>query len=311
MLDFDEAGALLTIFADALNDLESVRIATANRLNALTADPPWGKGLAGTPEAERMAGMVEALAQLEHQAELELRRTVRKHPLGPWIKRTIGVGEKQGARLLAAIGDPTWNAAADRPRRGPAELWAYCGLHVLHPDQNGSDPQACPVGVQSLSDPGQRISGDQLAPAGVGPSSPVDQRFHDTRKEGVGGGPSDAADQSLRDTHIIPVGGVAPKRRRGQRSNWNAEARMRVWLVAQSCIKNTNSPYRSVYDARRERTAETHPEWTPGHSHNDALRIVAKAIVKDLWREARSLRASLRATPEVPSPAAPPAENVA
>jgi hypothetical protein len=31
---------------------------------------------------------------------------MRAHPLGPWVKRTTGVGEKTGARLLAAIGDP-------------------------------------------------------------------------------------------------------------------------------------------------------------------------------------------------------------
>jgi hypothetical protein len=54
----------------------------------------------------------------------------------------------------------------------------------------------------------------------------------------------------------------------------------------------TCSKYRLVYDQRRTHTAITHgPDteipWTKGHSQNDALRIVSKAILKDLWRAAR------------------------
>jgi hypothetical protein len=47
------------------------------------------------------------------------------------------------------------------------------------------------------------------------------------------------------------------------------------------------SPYRIIYDKRRDHTEVTHPEWTLGHSHNDALRVVGKEILKDLWVEAK------------------------
>lgn len=30
------------------------------------------------------------------------------------------------------------------------------------------------------------------------------------------------------------------------------------------------------------------PDWSDGHSHNDALRIASKAILRDLWRAARA-----------------------
>lgn len=84
--------------------------------------------------------------------------------------------------------------------------------------------------------------------------------------------------------------GVAPKRRKGQRANWSTDAGMRAHLIAESCIKQMDrSPYRATYDARRARTDETHPEWTAGHSHNDALRVTAKAILRDLWREAKRI----------------------
>jgi hypothetical protein len=45
---------------------------------------------------------------------------------------------------------------------------------------------------------------------------------------------------------------------------------------------------RAILD-RREHTATTHPEWTKGHSHNDAMRVASKAILRDLWREAKRI----------------------
>ena len=42
--------------------------------------------------------------------------------------------------------------------------------------------------------------------------------------------------------------------------------------------------YGAVYTKRRERTALTHPDWTPAHSDADARRIMLKALVEDLWR---------------------------
>lgn len=83
--------------------------------------------------------------------------------------------------------------------------------------------------------------------------------------------------------------GVAARRRRGERANWSSPAKTRAYLIATSCIRHASSPYRDVYDQRRNHTATTHPDWTPGHSHNDALRITSKAILRDLWREARRL----------------------
>jgi len=228
---------MLYLAAVTVDDLERVRIATQNRLRQLTrtgedADgAERGFGLTEDhPDVARMAAMAETLGDLEHEGVLALRRQVRRHPLGPWVKGTVGVGEKQAARLLAAIGDPYWNTLHDRPRT-VSELWAYCGLHTM-----------------DSGDPGQR---------------------------GV-------------DTHSGNAR-VAAKRRKGERMNWSPEARMRVHLIAESCIKKAHSPYRPVYDTRRARTALTHPEWTPGHSHIDALRIVAKAVLKDMWRQARAV----------------------
>lgn len=114
-----ELDALLYIAAQALSDIEALRIATASRraefARAGIRIPTWQDAMLG------------ALQAAEHSAMLDLQRIMRRHPLGPWVKSAVGVGEKQAARLLAAIGDPAWNALHGRPRRGAAELWAFCG----------------------------------------------------------------------------------------------------------------------------------------------------------------------------------------
>jgi hypothetical protein len=46
-----------------------------------------------------------------------------------------------------------------------------------------------------------------------------------------------------------------------------------------------NGRYGEVYAARRQRTIETHPDWTDGHRRKDALRIAMKAFLADLWSE--------------------------
>jgi transposase len=108
--------AHLLIFAEALDDIERLRIATDNRIRAMVDV----HGLEGTPEHKQLVALSEVLHAQEHGIILTLRRAMRAHPLGLWVRETVGVGEKQAARLLAAIGDP-----AERPN--VAKLWQYCG----------------------------------------------------------------------------------------------------------------------------------------------------------------------------------------
>jgi hypothetical protein len=255
---------LLLLAADVLDDLERARIANENRLRSLTRPTSaYGKGASAMlPEVQSLTQIVETLRAAEHQAELQLRRLLRETPLADWQRRTVGIGERQLARLLALIGDP-----ADRPN--PAKLIAYCALHVID--------------------------------------------------------------------------GAAPRRKDGVKANWRAKTR--ALLLAESCIKHPNSPYRPVYDRGREacegrvherRCQNTkylapsarssgrsstngcgtreHPEWgeigspwRPGHQHRHALRLVAKAILRDMWAEARRARADEVAEPTAP-PLAPHAE---
>lgn len=139
--------ALILFYADLLEDYERLRIATTNRLHALTSDE-WGKGVSRSiPEVAFLEHHLEQIAALEHGTDLALRRAMRAHPLGDWVRRTVGVGEKQAARLLAAIGDPG-------ARANPSKLWAYCGLHVIAAPGSTKDPKS----------PNDAASGSGVAP---------------------------------------------------------------------------------------------------------------------------------------------------
>lgn len=267
--------AHLNLAAEAVDDIERTRIANVNRLRqALRGGPDYrtvfpnakddgkadkdgerrGFGLPiDHPDVAALLGVCEALGGpkldgsggLEHNVVLGLERNVRKHPLYPWAKAHKGIGPKQFARLLAAIGDPYYNTLHDRPRK-VSELIAYCGY----------DPR--PVGQ-------------------------------------------------------VPGARAAVHRRKGQQVNWNTAARMRTYVIAESCIKQTargGRPagyYRTVYDAGRAKYADAvhasecvrcGPKGKPapvgsplsdGHKHMRAMRLVSKEILKDLWRESKRL----------------------
>ena len=287
---------LLALAADVLDDLESVRVANENRLRQLTrtetdADgQDRGFGLDEShPDVARLAALVAMLAAAEHQAELTLARQMRRHPLGPWVAAQKGIGAKQGARLLAAIGDPWWNDLHGRPRT-VSELWAFCGYHVIRTPVSGqhtSGTQDGPAADGTGGHPGHGEGGIQVMLAGA-------ERGHPGQT-----GPG-----------IQTYGaGVAPRRQRGHQSNWSETARKRAWLIAVSCMK-AGGPYRAVYDATRAKYAEAvhaapcprcgpagkpAPEGSAlsdGHKHARALRAVAKTILRDLWREAAAIHAA-------------------
>jgi hypothetical protein len=286
----------LSLAADFLDDVERVKLANENRLRALTRVGADADGVdryvglaADHPVVAQLAKMVESISVVEHDAVLNLQRVVRKHPLGAWIKAQRGIGEKQGARLLASIGDPYWrselvredgSAIPEGPRTVSA-LWAYCGLHVLPAISHFADDNHDPT-------------------AGGGDTSPGGNSSH------------------FRFDTQSPNAGVAARRRRGQQSNWSTKAKTRAYLIAESCLKQlvkpchaadfegrwlavhydecTCSPYRLEYDRRKAHTSTSRPEWTDGHRHADALRVASKAILRDLWRAGRDWHLAQRSS---------------
>ncbi|HOW94831.1 MAG TPA: hypothetical protein PLF91_10110 [Mycolicibacterium fallax] len=239
----------LALAADVVDDLERVKIANQNRLRTLTAQDEYGHGMSvDHPDVKRLAALVKALEDAEHQATLNLARVMRHHPLGGWVKASKGVGEKQAARLLASIGDPYWNDLHSRPRR-LRELYAFCGMSVVGTGTNRSCDSQTPCGA-----------------------------------------------------------GSAPTKVRGERVTWNPDARMRLWLIASKTVMvGHGGPYRQVYDEGRLKYADAihaeeckrcGPKGKPAqpdsplsaaHQHARAIRLIAKAILRDLWTAAKNI----------------------
>jgi len=125
---------VLRVLAATLDDLEQMRIMTANRVSA--AERRYGDALPHLHEA------LEPLRDAEQRAERMLRQVWRRHPLAPWAREIPGCGEKLIARLIALTGEPSLRAVghwartdADRrvwvvdgyEERTAAQLLAYCG----------------------------------------------------------------------------------------------------------------------------------------------------------------------------------------
>lgn len=286
---------LLKILATQVDDLENVRIANANRLRQLTSSDVDSDGIRrglGLPEdhrdVRRIAQTVEALAAIEKQTISQLQSHMRRSAWGPWLKSATGVGEKQLARLLGEIGDPYWNTLHQRPRT-VSELWAYCGYHTL------------PAGQFWRASHDAHASGTQLPP---------DHAVPGTQPPSSGGAQLPGGQEGIATQSRSAAGAprTAPKRTRGQKSNWSEEARKRAWLIATSCVKSAKGTrYRDVYDMTRAKYAEAvhsmpcvrcGPAGKPalvgsplsdGHKHARALRAISKEVLRDLWIEARRL----------------------
>jgi hypothetical protein len=267
----------LALAADILDDTEKVWVANVNRLRILTtphdqadADGEYrGFGLDDNhPGVARLADMVATLETLTKDATKHLEKVMRRHPLGPWQRDPArkGVGEKQLARLLAAIGDPYWNTLHNRPRT-VSELHAYCGYHVLPASHCYIDAHMAHAGRGS---------------AGGG----------DTSQEG--------------DETQPEVAGVAPRRQRGHKSNWSETARKRAWLIAESIVKaggpyrdiydTTKGKYAAavhvvscVRCGPASKPAPVDSPLSKAHIHARGLRAIAKTVLRDLWIEAQRL----------------------
>lgn len=208
-------GAIVTLAADLLDDIERARICAENQLRAAVET----KGLDPVLNAQHLAPIHETIAgllEVEGQAIRRLQAAMKRHPLGAFVQETPGLGAKTVGRFLGAVGPL-------EARTTPAQLWAYCGLHV--------------------------------------------------------------------------VDGAAPRRRRGEVSNWSTRAKTRAYLMAEACVKQVGgearrrSPYRDTYEHARAHDAELQAgrpvPLTDGHMHARAMRKVSKMILRDLWAEAR------------------------
>lgn len=112
------------------------------------------------------------------------------------------------------------------------------------------------------------------------------------------------------------VNGESPRRKKGQKSNWNTDGRTRAYLIAEAIVKvGGGGKYRAAYDRKkgkyltRERFGESgcpmgqvhrnkaggvlqcvkqgEAGETSAHLHAAAMRYAVKELLKDMWVEWR------------------------
>lgn len=253
MIHGTPANDALRILADSLDDLERFRIATDNRLRAMRQVYGYTDAEADTPEMVRLQAIADGIAHLEDMAVLDLKRALRAHPLGGWVKRTTGLGEKTGARLIAAIGDPSWNVLHDRPRT-VSELWSYCGY-------GDPEKQKRRKGVKANWSNDAKMRAFLCAEAAIKAGVRKDDDADDT----------DGYDLDHRHA-LTPYG--------------------QLYLDGRARYAGTVHPWPCARcTPQGQPPAEAGTPRKPAHQHAMAVRLVSKEILRDLWTEASVLRA--------------------
>lgn len=250
------ADPFLALAADIVDDLERTRIANENRLRMLTrAEVDEDGEMRGLgmderdPNVARTAALVDMLAKAEHQAVLNLNKLLREHPLGPWIKAQKGVGEKTAARLLAVVGDPYLNMATGEVRT-ISQLWAYCGH----------------------GDPDRRkfkgMSQDDLFRLG-----------NPTAKKRVW----------LIATAILKAGGGEEKAILAAHDHTTPASLASVYYQRKAATEGREHATECVRCGPSGEPAQPGSPWSDAHRHADALRIVGKEFLRELWIEAKRI----------------------
>jgi hypothetical protein len=258
MRDMSAANSALFLLASQLDGIEELRKATDNRFRQATRSVADADGeVRGFGLSETDPGVVAVKAASDNLAKLEHEAILSLQRA--MRRHPLGRWQKQqigiGEKQLGRL-----LAAIGDPYwntlhdrpRTVSELWSYSGLHTV----SSSAPDQLPVGA-----------------------------------------------------HAASVRGAA-RRTKGQRANWSTDAKTRAYLIAESCVKQSRSPYRETYERRRAAVADrVHDRpcpqcngkgkteliispWRAGHQHADALRIVSKTVLRDLWVAARDWHAA-------------------
>lgn len=116
-VDLAELHSLMGHYAHQLLDIQKVRVAMGNRLDAMDRG--------GVPERHRNVATEQMLAlqKAEHALDLHLARLARKHFMRSWIDQAPGIRLQGFGRLMGITG------SLDRFPK-VAKLWKYLGLAV-------------------------------------------------------------------------------------------------------------------------------------------------------------------------------------
>lgn len=308
--------AALKTWAEMFYDVQQHRIRTENRLGSKEVLPEVF--------APEVAAARATEHRIKLHLRRQFRQTAPFGVL-EWVKSTKGIGIDSVARLVGHLGHPRiatpfhWEGSgsnrtlvADEPyERTVGELRAYCGHGDpdRKPFKNMTAADAAALGnptlkklVHVVADCAIRYKPDAHLP------DPTNE-LTITRNGPLGRDLSAVDSHPTGDTHCsIVVDGDPFRDTHGWAGNHVdrgvAEPSPGTTTKLSAATKQPSWPYRAVYNNRRAETfdrvhdkpcvrcgpsgnpAEAGSPWSKTHQHADALRIVGKEILADLWKAA-------------------------
>lgn len=293
----------LRVWAESFWDAQTYRTELFNRLGLKANGTPTKTGSNVDLET---AGLLVApvLAHEQHLKKMLLRtyRRVTPPAVIEWQKTNFGIGDHLLARLLGQLGHPRiatpyhWEGPAGKRvlvadpsyERSLRQLYAYCGVGAPERRRKGmSQEEALALGNPRCKTLLWLISKQttlcRLAP----------RRCSEAKPEAVE--PAIFADQPIDPPTARtaaagqPLLPHPPARCATAKAEPAGEVPLLETPIPKSSAREDTASrqYRLLYEQRRAHTATTHPEWTDGHAYADALRIVSKAILRDLWTAAQ------------------------
>lgn len=278
--------AELRLLAESFEDAQKARIAIENRLRS---------GADAGPALEAL----DSLRHAEGKLSLALRRKFRvvNPELTAWAKDTVGIGEHLLARLIGTIGHPViaspyhWEGeGSDRilvsgPSylRSVSQLWSYCG----HGDPTRKRRKGMTADeAMSLGNPRAKMLVHLIAEGCVKCRGSATGDSDSSRAGGAiecatpeAGSPTSTT-LSAQTTELTVSQAVAL----GSDEN-DDETRSQTQTILAPVRRR--SPYRDTYDLARITYSERE-DWSDGHRHNAALRLVGKEVLRDIWLVAQT-----------------------
>ncbi len=237
------------------NYYDAYRLATriSNRLRALAR--------AGEAYDPDLHAQLEAVTDMKDTAQAILVRIYRNTAppkVRAFQRDTLGIGEVWMARLLGEVGDFVTYT----------EAWWEDTEASSHPD---GDSQGAADGDDDAPPPKRVLAIGEVCTTGV------------------------------RELWAYCGHGDASRRRRRNQpqeealASGNPAAKMIVHQMAEFALRSNGvpdkngkergcTPYYEAYLKARANAEGLHPDWRPGHVYNHAVRLVGKAVLKDLWR---------------------------
>lgn len=265
-------------------DIQNLRIAYLLRLKDLQR-----RGILSEDAAERHYGVsFEYLEKAEADLGATIAWMISDHPVAEWGMSVRGIGPTLMGAFLAEIG-----ADCQARLATPPELPFSPQTWITHPDRipkprkarNGDEEEKEkePVGIHA------RIKKlwDQEDHGGI---QVLEERH------GIECFPTVSALWAFSGLHVVPdpeiVGKFeAPRRKKGQRSNWNPFLRTLAYKMASSWIK-TGGYFRKVYDeekARQQARSPVPPKWLADLRARRRCSKLFFALAWEFWRNYEGL----------------------